>query len=355
MKQQTERFTPAALTLSLVTAALADGIPQSVPVRRALWLGVVSAVCLCILSALAVAMLQNKAPSLAVRLALTAGLFMELMHTLVQAQGLCTAEFSSMALLGFLPLLLWAGWAVPPASWNASARVLWWFAAVGGVVCLLGLAGQLHWYRLFTPAQPTAANWDIPVYAEYFAGALLCSARSARRTVWLPVWGFAVQAAALLGSALLFGSETYPRLELLRAWSSGSFSRMDALLLLLWLSTGQPCCVPLSACSGSSRKPRCNHEKTEILQTDAVFASNRMVPFIPALRKHREKHGAGGVSFTDRAGVSGRAALSGTAGRRRCRRSLCRVTVCAGRGANDGTGAGCGRAGTAPNRKLPPV
>ena len=44
MKQQTERFTPAALTLSLVTAALADGIPQSVPVRRALWLGVVSAV-----------------------------------------------------------------------------------------------------------------------------------------------------------------------------------------------------------------------------------------------------------------------------------------------------------------------
>ena len=40
------------------------------------------------------------------------------MHTLVQAQGLCTAEFSSMALLGFLPLLLWAGWAVPPASWK---------------------------------------------------------------------------------------------------------------------------------------------------------------------------------------------------------------------------------------------
>ena len=140
-----------------------------------------------------------------------------------------------MALLGFLPLLLWAGWAVPPASWNASARVLWWFVAVGGVVCLLGLAGQLHWYRLFTPAQPTAANWGVPVYAEYFAGALLCSARSARRTVWLPVWGFAVQAAALLGSALLFGSSTYPRLELLRAWSGSSFSRMDALLLLLWL------------------------------------------------------------------------------------------------------------------------
>ena len=235
MKQHAERFTPVALTLSVVTAALADGIPQGVPVRRALWLGAGSTVCLCILSALAAAALQGKTPSFAVRLALTAGLFMELVHTLVQAQRLCAAEFSSMALLGFLPLLLWAGWAVPPASWNASARVLWWFAAAGSMVCLLGLAGQLHWYRLFTPAQPTGANWSVPVYVEYFAGALLCSARSARRTVWLPVWGFAVQAAALLGSALLFGSSTYPRLELLRAWSSGSFSRMDALLLLLWL------------------------------------------------------------------------------------------------------------------------
>ena len=165
MKQHAERFTPAALTLSIVTAALADGIPQSVPVRRALWLGAVSTVCLCILSALAAAALRDKAPSFAVRLALTDGLFMELVHTLVQAQGLCTAEFSSMALLGFLPLLLWAGWCIRPASWNASARVLWWFVAVGGVVCLLGLAGQLHWYRLFSPAQPTAANWGVPVYA----------------------------------------------------------------------------------------------------------------------------------------------------------------------------------------------
>ena len=204
MKQHTERFTPAALTLSVVTAALADGIPQSVPVRRALWLGAVSTVCLCILSALAAAALRDKAPS--------------------------------MALLGFLPLLLWAGWHICPASWNASARVLWWFVAVGGVVCLLGLVGQLHWYRLFTSAQPTATGWGVPVYAEYFAGALLCSARSARHTVWLPVWGFAVQAAALMGGALLFGSGAYPRLELLRAWSSGSFSRMDALLLLIWLT-----------------------------------------------------------------------------------------------------------------------
>ena len=46
MKQQTEYFTPAALNLSVVTAALADGIPQGVPVRRALWLGAVGTVLL---------------------------------------------------------------------------------------------------------------------------------------------------------------------------------------------------------------------------------------------------------------------------------------------------------------------
>ena len=63
MKQHTEHFTPAALTLSVLTAALADGIPQSVPVRRALWLGAVSMVWLCILSVLAAAALQNKTPS----------------------------------------------------------------------------------------------------------------------------------------------------------------------------------------------------------------------------------------------------------------------------------------------------
>ena len=234
MKQQTERFTPAALTLSLVTAALADGIPQSVPVRRALWLGVVSAVCLCILSALAVAMLQNKAPSLAVRLALTAGLFMELMHTLVQAQGLCTAEFSSMALLGFLPLLLWAGWQMPARAWGAPAQVLWWFVAVGSAVCLMGLSRQMHWAGLFAQAAPQSTAFTVPVYAEYFAVPLLCG-REERRGVCLPILTALVQTAATLGMALVFG-RTYPARELLRAWSTGTFSRLDAALLLVWLT-----------------------------------------------------------------------------------------------------------------------
>ena len=234
MKQHTERFTPAALTLSVVTAALADGIPQSVPVRRALWLGAVSMVCLCILSALASAALRDKTPSFAVRLALTAGLFMELVHTLVQAQGLCAAEFSSMALLGFLPLLLWAGWQMPARAWGAPAQVLWWFVAVGSAVCLLGLARQMHWAGLFAQAAPQSTAFTVPVYAEYFAVPLLCG-REERRGVCLPILTALVQTAATLGMALVFG-RTYPARELLRAWSAGTFSRLDAALLLVWLT-----------------------------------------------------------------------------------------------------------------------
>ncbi len=236
MKQQAGAFTPASLTLSVVTAAVAESsIPQGIPVRRAMGMGAVSAVCLCILSAMAATVLQGKALSRAVRLALTAGFFLELLQTIGQAQRLCTAEFSSMALIGFLPLLLWAGWHIRPGGWNASARVLWWFAGAGGVICLLGLMGQMHWYRLLPSVQTVHLAWRVPVYAEYFAGAILCNARAVRCTVWLPVWSFAVQAAVLLGNALLFGSGTYPQMELLRAWSGGTFSRMDALLLLFWL------------------------------------------------------------------------------------------------------------------------
>ena len=238
MNKTQDKFSLPAVTLSIFAAAAAERLPVCSSSRALLWQEVLAAVLLMILSALASRFWQSgppKSAAWAAAFCLQVWLMAELAGTFWKALQVCREEFSSLALLGFLPLLLWAGWAVPPASWNASARVLWWFVAVGGVVCLLGLAGQLHWYRLFAPAQPAAAGCSVPVYAEYFAGALLCSARSARRTVWLPVWGFAVQAAALLGSALLFGSGAYPRLELLRAWSSGSFSRMDALLLLLWL------------------------------------------------------------------------------------------------------------------------
>ena len=91
----------------------------------------------------------------------------------------------------------------------------------------------------------------------------MCSAQSVRRTVWLPVWGFAVQAAALLGGALLFGSGTYPRLELLRAWSGGSFSRMDALLAVRCLPGGHAVCRhPLALAAAGSRGAAMRKQKS---------------------------------------------------------------------------------------------
>ena len=234
--KQTQKFTPAALTLSVLTAVLAENIPQGIPVRKALLTGLAGAVILWLLSALAAAAWQGKKSSREVRAALTAGLFLELLQAIGQAQRVCAEEFSSMALLGFLPLLLWAGWSIGPGGWNAPARVLWWFAALGSAVCLLGLGGQMRWYRLLElPAETTEQTWQIPISAEYFAGGIFCDTQASHRLIRLPMWNFLLQAVVLISHTLLFGNSGYPQQEMLRVWSMGSFSRMDALLLLFWL------------------------------------------------------------------------------------------------------------------------
>ena len=123
---------------------------------------------------------------------------------------------------------------MPARAWGAPAQVLWWFVAVGSAVCLLGLARQMHWAGLFAQAAPQSTAFTVPVYAEYFAVPLLCG-REERRGVCLPILTALVQMAATLGMALVFG-RTYPARELLRAWSTGTFSRLDAALLLIWLT-----------------------------------------------------------------------------------------------------------------------
>ena len=45
----------------------------------------------------------------------------ELWETLWQAQQVCREQFSSMAVLGVLPLLLWAGWQLKPDVFSRSA------------------------------------------------------------------------------------------------------------------------------------------------------------------------------------------------------------------------------------------
>ena len=60
----------------------------------------------------------------------------ELWETLWQAQQVCREQFSSMAVLGVLPLLLWAGWQLKPDVFSHSAGVLWWALALAGLACV---------------------------------------------------------------------------------------------------------------------------------------------------------------------------------------------------------------------------
>ena len=142
-----------------------------------------------------------------------------------------------MALIGLLPLLLWAGWCIPPSGWDAPARVLWWFVLLGGLVCLTGLAGQMDWAHLLTADAVQLARWPrVPLYAEYLFWPLLAGYEEPRSMSWLPWLTFLAQAGLTAGMCLVFGAADYPAQELLRAWSADVFSRMDALLLLIWLT-----------------------------------------------------------------------------------------------------------------------
>ena len=142
-----------------------------------------------------------------------------------------------MALIGLLPLLLWAGWCISPSGWDAPARVLWWFVLLGGLVCLTGLAGQMDWAHLLTADAVQLARWPrVPLYAEYLFWPLLAGYEEPRSMSWLPWLTFLAQAGLTAGMCLVFGAADYPEQELLRAWSADVFSRMDALLLLIWLT-----------------------------------------------------------------------------------------------------------------------
>ena len=145
-----------------------------------------------------------------------------------------------MAALSVLPLLLWAGWALPEAVFDRSSRVLWWLAGLGALLCAAGLAGQLHWQNLFPASYCfTGADFGQILYPEYFALTFLCPQRQWRKAVWMPLGSFGVQAAFCFGMALLFGARQgsgLPGYELLRSWTLGAFSRFDAVFLLLWLA-----------------------------------------------------------------------------------------------------------------------
>ena len=162
----------------------------------------------------------------------------ELWETLWQAQQVCREQFSSMAVLGVLPLLLWAGWQLKPDVFSRSAGVLWWALALAGLACVGSLHGQLHWENLFPAAQPTG-NLRFPLYAESIAWPLLFGKRgcTGRRCFLLPFLTLAGLFGFALGRELLFGSgRPLPGDELLRTGTLGRVSRLDAAFLLVWLA-----------------------------------------------------------------------------------------------------------------------
>ena len=117
------------------------------------------------------------------------------------------------------------------------ARVLWWFVLLGEGLCLAGIAGQMEWFYLLEPDAVQLARLPrAPLYAEYLLWPLLIEEPAPRRVLFLPWLTFLAQVCLAGGICLVFGGTDYPEQELLRAWSVGIFSRMDALLLLIWLT-----------------------------------------------------------------------------------------------------------------------
>ena len=134
MNKTQDKFSLPAVTLSIFAAAAAERLPVCSSPRALLWQEVLAAVLLMILSALASRFWQSGPPkpaAWAAAFCLQVWLAVELAGTFWKALQICREEFSSLALLGFLPLLLWAGWQMPARAWGAPAQVLWWFVAPG--------------------------------------------------------------------------------------------------------------------------------------------------------------------------------------------------------------------------------
>ncbi len=238
-------FSEKTLTLSVLTAEFARCVLQTgapVSARSFLLRGLPMALALVLITALTAGAEQRADNFLGTDLrsrVVCGGLGLwfvwEAVETFRQAQELCWGNFSSMAMLGLLPLLLWAGWKLEPAVLVRCAPILCWAAALAGLLCLLGLNDQFHWEKLMLPTEPLTPT--LPLYPEYFALPLFCPAKQVRGAVWLPVKAFLLAGSFALCMELVFGvGNALPGIELLRAGRLGSISRFDALVLLVWLA-----------------------------------------------------------------------------------------------------------------------
>lgn len=192
MIQKQKGFSAPVLALSVWTAALAEEMQTGISPRGMIIHGAVQALLLTCISGVFSACWQRAAMQWVWLFSAGAWFLAELFGTVMQAQNICQQEFRSMALIGLLPLLLWAGWCIPPSGWDAPARVLWWFVLLGGLVCLTGLAGQMDWAHLLTADAVQLARWPrVPLYAEYLFWPLLAGYEEPRSMSWLhgsPFW-----------------------------------------------------------------------------------------------------------------------------------------------------------------------
>lgn len=253
MQQEQDRgFSLSALGLGLVTASLAECFYSSAGAygaRSILLLGFLNTAGLAAAAGLFAALAekfdlfsgQGFLPKLA-GWGFFAWLALETGRTIAAAQIVCREHFGSNALIAVLPVLLLVSWQMNGSALDRSARAIWWLLAAGILACLAGLWDQMHWHRLFGAEDPSlwADGWPkILIYPEYFALPLLCQGKKVRRGALLPFWSYAVQAGYAFVLELVLGQAAgpdYSGLELLRAWALGYFSRLDALLLLLWLA-----------------------------------------------------------------------------------------------------------------------
>ena len=165
--QGQKKLSFSALALSVWTAALAESLEPGVSLRGMLLYGAVWALLLTGISAVLCVCWQQTAVRQVWLFAAVLGLLAEAFRTAMQAQSVCRQEFQSMALIGLLPLLLWAGCRIPLSGWDAPARVLWWFVRLWEGLCLAGSAGRVEWTHLLEPdAVQLARLRRVPLYAE---------------------------------------------------------------------------------------------------------------------------------------------------------------------------------------------
>ena len=231
-------FSEKTLTLSVLTAEFARCVLQTgapVTVRSLFFHGLPMALALVLITALTAGAEQRADSFLGTDLrsrVVCGGLGLwfvwEAVEIFRQAQELCWENFSSMAMLGLLPLLLWAGWKLEPSVLVRCAPILCWAAALAGLLCLLGLNGQFHWESLMMQAD--AQTIILPLYPEYFALPLFCPAKQVRCAVWLPVKAFILAGNFALCTELVFGAgNALPGIELL-VWLAAAMFRFCVLV-----------------------------------------------------------------------------------------------------------------------------